>query len=107
METWTGRDLGEREAELIYLLHFVEPFGKRGIRHYLGRTTLTVQERLERHRKGHGSRLIRALLQSGNDFVLASTFEGGWDEESALKKRKRSWAAMCAICHQEKGDEGC
>ena len=79
---------------IVYLLHFAEKYYH--AQHYLGWTD-SLAERLARHRAGNGSKLVRAFLQSGIDFVVARTWKGNRNKERRLKKRKKS-RQLCPIC---------
>lgn len=81
----------------IYLLHFHKPY--KHARHYLGWTSLGVEDRLERHRSKDGARLLQVLLANGIEFTLARTWEGTRDDERRLKNRK-STPRLCPICNK-------
>lgn len=84
---------------MVYLLHFTRTYKHAG--HYIGFTmSETVQERMERHRKGSGSKLIRVHVEAGGDFVLARTWDGDRRFERKLKKRGGA-ARICPICNPE------
>lgn len=96
---------------IVYLLHFLRPYGTvRPKRHYLGRTSLELEERLERHRKGKGARLLKAVIDSGNDFVVARTWPDLYnatkeDIERLLKRRYSGpggYSRICPICLVER-----
>lgn len=89
----------------VYLLHFDAPLGDvnnpRGqARHYIG-TAHDVGIRLRQHRKGYGAKIMQALRERGIDFQLARTWEGGFDLERRLKRRKNA-PRLCPICRGER-----
>ena len=86
--------------ETIYLLHFQQKYFH--AQHYLG-STKDLTRRLEEHRSGHGSKLIRAVIAAGIDFQLVRTWPGGRTEERRLHNRNNS-PKLCPICSRR--DEG-
>lgn len=58
---------------VIYLLHFHKPYHH--ARHYLG-WTADLPERLDRHARGAGSPLVRALREAGIGWTLVRTWVG-------------------------------
>lgn len=85
----------------IYLIHFNTAY--KHARHYIG-SAKSVKERLERHRKGKGARLMEVIAAANIGFVLARTWKGGKKEERKLKNRKNA-PRLCPICQgrQRKG----
>ncbi len=86
----------------VYLLHFDEPLHH--ARHYLG-TTKNLPFRLQQHRRGEGSPLVKAVLDAGICVHLANTWEGGHALERQLKNRHNS-PKICPICQAEKRIRG-
>ncbi|MEW6687321.1 MAG: GIY-YIG nuclease family protein [Candidatus Edwardsbacteria bacterium] len=92
----------------LYLLHFNSPVERNGVKfqHYLGYTSLPLEERLERHRKGQGSLWVRWLLANGaKDFIVAfsqffSTQQEARQREISLKKRMGK--QLCPVCKKMK-----
>lgn len=90
----------------VYLLHFdrpyVSPNGKRHPQHYLGATSLPLDERMARHRTERGAALLRACLQSGIDFKVVKTWKCKSRQEAfqlEIKlKRRRNHRHYCSIC---------
>lgn len=85
----------------VYLLHFTRKYHHAG--HYLGFAE-DVEERLERHRKGQGARLIEVIVAAGIDFVLVREWDGDRKLERRLKKWKKS-SQLCPICQAAKKKE--
>ena len=80
----------------LYLLHFTVKVADHA-GHYLGYAS-SIQARLDRHRAGRGSPLIRALLERGGDFAVVRTWQqGSRTLERQLKRRKRL-ARLCPVC---------
>lgn len=87
----------------IYLLHFSEPY--QHAQHYLGFVDTdrhsfeeALESRLEFHRKGRGSRLLRAVSKAGIDWVVARTWKDGTrTDERRLKGRSNT--RLCPICN--------
>ncbi len=86
----------------VYLLHFERPIGSanpRGqARHYLGYAR-NLQERLDAHQAGNGSRLMAAVASAGVPWQLARTWRGGRDLERKLKNRHNA-KQLCPICKE-------
>ena len=82
---------------MIYLIHFDKPYHH--ARHYMGFTD-DLEARIERHRSGDGSRLLRALKVAGIGWRLAATWNGDRNMERRFKKRKNS-PKMCPVCRGE------
>ncbi len=83
---------------LIYLLHFEKKLGHS--QHYLGfsESHENFHKRLERHTKGQGSRLMRAVSKAGINFAVARIWEGkDRNFERKLKNRKNA-PKLCPIC---------
>jgi len=89
----------------VYVVHFTRAYLH--ARHYIGMTTLPIADRLARHRTARGAALLRRLLASGGDFVLADTWECATPEEARVleKSLKRSGGASrcCSICKPGNG----
>ena len=90
----------------VYLLCFAHSPYKHA-KHYLGATGMPLADRLGAHRgeneAGRPAKLLKALLQSGGDFVVADVWETETREEAfELEKRMKqhhSPRRMCSICH--------
>ena len=89
---------------VIYLLHFSEAY--RHARHYTGFAASEegLQERLERHRRGDGARLMEVVAQAGITFEVAATWEGGRTLERKLKRRGGA-SRHCPLCKQANTEE--
>jgi len=89
----------------VYVLHFTQAYLH--AKHYIGMTTLPIADRLARHRTARGAALLRRLLASGGDFILADTWECATPEEARTleKSLKRSGGASrcCSICKPGNG----
>jgi predicted GIY-YIG superfamily endonuclease len=87
----------------LYELHFTQPY--KHARHYIGVTSLSVADRLERHRGVNGAKLLQALFRSGGDVVVwrTQTFTGRGAREKAYAeerrlKRRGGVTRRCIIC---------
>ena len=67
---------------IVYLLHFDQPYAH--ARHYTGWTD-DLLDRLDRHARGHGARLMTVISQAGIGFILVRTCEGTRATERAIK----------------------
>ncbi len=86
---------------MVYLIHFDEPLGDRSnprgqARHYLGYTE-DLDARMEAHRRGNGSAIMRAVSEAGISWRLVRTWPGGRDVEKKLKSQHNS-PRFCPIC---------
>lgn len=79
---------------MIYLLHFDRPLHH--ARHYLGYAQ-DVEARVKRHWKGHGSRLVRAVMEAGIWVRVVRTWEGDRNLERRLHNRKNT-PQLCPEC---------
>lgn len=88
----------------VYLIHFKTPY--KHARHYLGYTE-NFNDRMEAHRKGQGSRLLKVIMDAGIEWEVVRT----WTEASRRTERKlknRGGAArLCPLCRGEKGGPEC
>lgn len=80
----------------VYLICFHEKYYH--AKHYIGFARNGVDKRIERHRKGQGARLLRALVLAGIGFDVVRV----WDDvdrhfERKLKKRKNA-KHFCPNC---------
>jgi hypothetical protein len=80
----------------LYLLHFTVKVADHA-GHYLG-FTRSLRDRLECHRAGQGSPLIRALLERGGDFQVARTWRPGSRTLERQLKRQRNLPRFCPTC---------
>ncbi len=93
----------EQNLGTVYLLHFERPISPgHTTQHYLGFAE-DLDARLERHRKGNGSRLCEVAAERGIGFELART----WGPETRaferqLKRRKEA-PRLCPICRELRG----
>lgn len=85
----------------VYLDHFETKFHHAG--HYLGFAEEgNLESRQDEHRKGLGSKLVRAALSAGINFRLVRTWEDGTRSlERALKKRKDA-RSLCLECRADR-----
>ena len=80
----------------VYLIHFEIPF--KHAYHYIGYSS-NIERRLEKHKKGEGSRLIKAVTEAGINWQLARVWENETrDFERKLHKQKNSRKRLCPIC---------
>lgn len=108
-------DSAPQPGGLVYVLHFTQPY--KHARHYVGATGLPIEEREAAHRGvvlhagdapyGRAAVLVKALLASGGDFVIADVFETttlaeAFELEKKLK-RQGSRARVCTICNPGNG----
>lgn len=85
----------------LYVLHFNRPYWM-NCRHYVGYTSLPLERRLEAHRSGRGSLLVRYALKQGCDFEVAYQLDVPTAAEARrielrIKKLKRM-PQTCPLC---------
>lgn len=80
---------------LVYLLHFSAPFHHAS--HYLGWTSLPVEQRIEHHRNGQGARLLQVVTAAGISFKVVRTWRGSRQLERQLKNHHNS-KRHCPLC---------
>ena len=82
----------------IYLLHFDKPY--KHARHYLGWTEGTVEDRVERHRSGNGSALMRAVTGAGIKWAVVRTWDGKTRNDER-RMHQRGSRRYCDVCPPE------
>jgi predicted GIY-YIG superfamily endonuclease len=81
---------------MIYLLHFDPPY--KHAKHYLGYSADPVK-RFERHKAGHGARLVKVAMAAGVKMVLVWVKSGNRKLERRLKGH--SSTRICTVCTQK------
>lgn len=85
----------------VYLIHFEKPYKR--AQHYLGYTTLQLEERMNRHHSDNGAKLLIAVNSVGIDWSpvriwkCSSAEEARWLEKK-LKSHKKA-QNLCPICN--------
>jgi predicted GIY-YIG superfamily endonuclease len=82
---------------MVYLIHFDEKFYH--AQHYIGYSADKLfDKRIEHHKKGTGSSLMRAIMKAGIGWNVVRTWsnEDG-NFERKLKNRKKA-SGICPIC---------
>lgn len=79
----------------VYLIHFDTPY--KHARHYLGYAE-DLAERIERHRKGNGSRLMQVIGAAGIAWQLVRVWPGDRKLERQLKNQKNA-PRLCPVCN--------
>ena len=85
---------GHGPLGIVYLLHFDQPY--QHARHYTGFTE-DLLERLDKHARGHGSRLMNVISHTGIGFILVRTCEGTRHTERAIKNAGGA-VRYCPLC---------
>ena len=81
-------------TSIVYLIHFETPF--KHATHYLGSTN-DLQARLAEHRRGRGSKLLKAVNAAGIDYDVVRTWKGDEFLEYRLKNLGGK-ARICPVC---------
>lgn len=83
----------------VYLLHFDSPYVH--ARHYIGYSD-DIAARVECHRKGNGSKLMRAVAKAKIGFTIAKVWPG---TDRAFERQLHDWhgaGRFCPICRQRR-----
>ena len=81
---------------MIYIIHFDRPYYH--ARHYVGFCADgKLEERLSRHRKGRGSRLMLAVEAAGVTWTVVDTRLGDRNFERLIKRAKNT-PRFCPVC---------
>ena len=98
----------------VYILHFKAPYwsnGKAGCKHYVGYTTIGAENRIDLHKKGRGSLLVKyAFKKQGIPFEVGLvqkcdargeplTKQGARELEIRLKGEGHL-SRHCAVCRR-------
>ena len=78
-----------KEIGTIYIIELERPLGseRHSARFYMGWTT-DETARLNSHRKGNGSAMLKAAVERGIQFDIVATFPGTRDDERRYKRQK-------------------
>jgi len=82
---------------VVYLLHFDRPY--KHAKHYMGYAN-NLERRIERHVRGDGSKLVKAVVEAGIGFKVAKVWEGTRELERYFKNKKNA-CKLCPICRGE------
>lgn len=80
----------------VYLIHFKTKY--KHAQHYLGFTD-NLDERIKRHKEGHGAVLMSVITKEGIAWEVVRTWQGTRKKERTLKNRKKS-RKLCPTCMQ-------
>ncbi len=85
---------------MVYLLHFDRKLSH--AQHYIGFVDHlahhTLESRLEYHRKGTGSKLLKAVVGAGIGFQVARTWPAGDRNFERQLKNKKNASKLCPLC---------
>jgi hypothetical protein len=84
---------------VVYLIHFHRSYAH--ARHYVGFVDGgpdRLAERIERHRRGDGARLMEVVTEAGIGWDVVRTWDGGRDLERKLKNRHGA-GRFCPCCN--------
>jgi predicted GIY-YIG superfamily endonuclease len=88
----------------IYLIHFETKLHH--AQHYLGFCEDgNLEARLARHISGHGSKLMRAVMEAGIRWRVSRVWAGDRHLERHLK-RKKSSRSLCPCCIKKEASYG-
>ena len=82
--------------DTIYLIHFAARY--QHAQHYLGISD-DLERRLEEHRTGQGSPLMKAVTQADIPWSVVRTWkDADRMQERRLKNQKNAWR-LCPVCN--------
>lgn len=87
---------------MVYLIHFNEPYiteSGRKVQHYIGFTSLTLEQRLSRHKGNDGAKLLRAVNARGITYNVVRTWKDGTLQTERELKRSRNHKQHCPLCN--------
>lgn len=87
----------------VYLIHLEKPLCNHA-QHYLGYTALeSVHDRLARHKRGDGAKMLRAANEQGISYQIVRTWScTSIPEAKSLERRlknQRNAPRLCPVCH--------
>lgn len=84
----------------VYVIHFDEPFHH--ARHYVGWTAGDdVDERMLRHTRGNGSRLLRAVNGEGIGWTVVRVWHNADRHFERWIKEQKQTAGFCPVCSEQ------
>jgi len=85
----------------VYLIHFSGKLGskKHSAQHYLGFTSGSVADRVQRHIKGNGSAICREAAKRNFTFYVTRIWREGNRELERRIKRGHNLPRFCPICN--------
>jgi predicted GIY-YIG superfamily endonuclease len=86
------------EDGVIYLIHFNTKFGH--AQHYLGYAH-DFNARMERHRKGRGSRLIKHIQEAGIEWQVVRQWKPASPQVEAELKKWHNNRRLCPLCEKQ------
>lgn len=96
MELYQTKQRRSNVRGTVYLLHFHEKFHH--CQHYVGWTEGDVAKRLDKHWKGAGAKLLKAVVGAGIEICLVRVWKNQDRHfERRLKNRKNS-KQLCPLC---------
>lgn len=86
---------------MVYLIHFETPF--KHARHYVGFAHEgNLEKRIEHHRNGTGSRLMRAVTLAGIPWTVVRTWPDGDQYFERRLKNQCSSDTFCPVCNPKR-----
>lgn len=88
---------------MVYILHFDRKLAH--AQHYIGFVDHlaghTVEARLEHHKNGSGSKLLRAVVRAGINVRIADIWSDGDRNFERMLKNKKKARLFCPICQSK------
>lgn len=84
---------------MVYLIHLSEPY--KHAQHYIGfvEDDEDVLQRLAKHQKGIGSKMLRAVNRAGIQYFIARCWPGYTRTQERELKNKKHSSRLCPICN--------
>lgn len=86
---------------MVYLIHFKTPYVTatgRKVQHYIGFTSLTIEQRLKRHKSDSGAKLLKAVNEAGISYDVVFVWKDAGIEFEYKLKRSKNHKRFCPIC---------
>jgi predicted GIY-YIG superfamily endonuclease len=94
-------DPADSEQGSVYLLHFEQPY--KHAQHYLGFAHEgKLEERIDAHRLGRGSRLMKVVKAAGITWSVARVWERSNRYEERQLKNQGGLARQCPRCKEQR-----
>lgn len=90
---------------IVYLIHFEVPYHH--AKHYLGFCEdNNLASRMERHKSGNGSKLIRAVEKANIKWSLVKVWENQSRSFERVLKNKKNSCKLCPCCINKRKLDG-
>ena len=89
----------------LYILHLDKKIADHA-QHYVGYTPISIDYRMNKHRTGHGARMLAHAMKIGMDFKVAHVEEFDTAEQARYREKRlkleKNLKRHCEICNAKK-----